>query len=146
MNEPRNIIQLHILINIYIRDSICNRGSDEYEKFIDFVCDVDELLELRKFEVLGESEKVLSDSDAQGISLTLNVSKNIPGFHISGKIDFLIGTKDQTDTKEHYVIEVECNETKQIIETKIVHSYCDALRQVDLILGEWSCRTGICPF
>lgn len=139
MNKPRNTIQLHILINIYVRDSICNRGSDEYEKFIDFVCDVDELLELRKFEVLGESEKVLSDSDAQGISLTLNVSKNIPGFHISGKIDFLIGTKNRTDTKDHYVIEVKCNETNQMIETKTFHSYCDALEHVDLILGKENC-------
>ena len=90
MDKLHNTIQLHILISVYIKDTICDRGSGEYKKIIEFVSDVDELLEQRQFENLGESEEEMSDSDYKGISLTLNVSNDTPDCHLSGRIDFLL--------------------------------------------------------
>ena len=61
-------------------------NSEAYKNFIEFVNKVDELLELRKFEVLGESEKAWHDSESTYRGILINLAKTLSENHISGKI------------------------------------------------------------
>lgn len=61
-------------------------NSDAYKNFIEFVNKVDELLELRGYDVLGESEYTKTDSESQYRGIVFNTVKDINNVHISGKI------------------------------------------------------------
>lgn len=65
-------------------------NTEAYKKFIEFVNKVDELLELRNFEVLGESEKTDRDSESEYRGIVVNVVKVTDDLHVSGKIEHIL--------------------------------------------------------
>lgn len=74
-------------------------NSEVYKNFIEFVNKVDELLEKREFEFLGESERQDSDSESIYRGIVLNISKDTPFNHISGKIENTLRLSGHRETR-----------------------------------------------
>ena len=116
MMKNRNIqFALEIILNyIATQYSDCNKvvsdvpntidiDSEAYQQFLIFVNKVDELLELRFFEVLGESDSVFkyeSGSESVHRRIIFNVAKDLDeSIHVSGKIVFNLRLPDSTETE-----------------------------------------------
>lgn len=61
-------------------------NSEAYLNFIEFVNKVDELLELRNYDVLGESEYTETDSESKYRGVVFNAAKDINNIHLSCKV------------------------------------------------------------
>lgn len=69
-------------------------------KFIEYVNKVDELLELRRFDVLGESETTRSDYESVYRGIVSNVSKDSKdGTHIFGKVMNTLRLSGHSETR-----------------------------------------------
>ena len=62
-------------------------NTDAYKKFIKLVNKIDELLELRHYDILGESEFTKTNTESKYRGVVMNVSKDLDSdTHLSGKI------------------------------------------------------------
>lgn len=85
--DSMDLSSLDFQILNFPSDRPVDKDSEIYKKFIDLVNKVDELLELRNFTVLGETEDMKSDWESEYRGIVLNVSKDLPGgIHVFGKI------------------------------------------------------------
>lgn len=74
--------------------------SAAYKQFIKFVNKVDELLEKRGFEILGESEKDRSKDESVYKGIIFNVSKDTATKHISAKILHTLRVSGHKSTRQ----------------------------------------------
>ena len=76
----------------------CGYSKDRLES-IHFVNRVDELLELRGFEFLGESDFTKTDSESKYRGILFNISKDIREIHIFGKVMHTLRMSGHKETR-----------------------------------------------
>ena len=97
--DSMDISDLQKPIVNFVKDEPFDTNSEVYKNFIKFVNKVDELLEKREFEFLGESERQDSDSESIYRRIVLNISKNTPLGRISGKIENTLRLSGHKETR-----------------------------------------------
>ena len=96
-----------------------DRNSEAYKNFIEFVNKVDELLELRQFDVLGESDSEHLDFESVYRGIVFNICKDVDDKHISGKIEHIIrisGHKESRSSRRKRLVKhTESTESEEAL-------------------------------
>ena len=86
----------------YVKEDMLDSESGVYKQFIEFVNKVDELLDLRGFTYLGESEHEDSNSESTYRDVVINVSKDTELGHVSGKVLHTLRLSGNRETRSSH--------------------------------------------